>query len=361
SGGSSGGGGRGSEPENVLDGDGDDAMGGAGGGLVGSGRAEEIAAAEALGEVLDELESDLRRLSAALRGCPLEEFDLDKVVDFSPSGGSTARTKLATAALLCGSYEALMQGSLLLSTGGSGSVKDLPSPASVRVLMRLFDCRQTLLKLVRPSLPTAAQQRARKGGTGAASSGGGSGGGGGGSGGSSFSVEGESAGSGGGAGAGLPGFSATSCFGLTLYPGGMPCLGMSFVGGMLSVLNIDQPGEEDAEGDTEIDPGLADDDAAGEPPTEAVRDDLSLQRLVLETCRGHLRSLRTGTAAASTGLAVESGGGRSTRGVAASGSGGGGGGGGPQDEADAWRAGRAAMKRCTVLAPLLLKEFFRQV
>ncbi|CAN0113188.1 unnamed protein product, partial [Scytosiphon promiscuus] len=108
--------------------------------------------------------------------------------------------------------------------------------------------------------------------------------------------------------AGLPGFSATGCFGLTLYPGGMPCLGMSFVEGMLSVLNVDQQDDEDTEeGDTERDPGLIDDDGDTEPPTEAVRDDLALQRLVLETCRGHLRTLRTGTAAASTGLAIESG------------------------------------------------------
>lgn len=283
--GGGGGGGRWADPENILDDDDDEMDGGgggggaAGGGPSGPGRAAEMAAAEALGEALDELDGDLRRMSAALRECPLEEFDLDKVVDFSPTGGVAARTKLATAALLCGSYEALMQGSLLLLGGGGsgsgsgGSSKDVPAPAAVRGLLRLFDCRQTLLKLVRPSLPTVAQQRAKKGGTGAASSGGG-GGSGGSAGGSSssFSLEGESAGGGGGGGgggAGLPGFSATGCFGLTLFPGGMPCLGMSFVEGMLSVLNVDPPDdEEETEGDTERDPGLVDDDAGGEPPTE---------------------------------------------------------------------------------------------
>lgn len=96
---------------------------------------------------------------------------------------------------------------------------------------------------------------------------------------------------------------------------------------------------------------------------QAVREDLDLQRLVLETCRGHLRALRTGSAAGSAGsLTVDVGGGASAKGV------GGGlssGSGGreycPQDEADAGRAGRAAAKRCTVLAPLLLQEVFRQV
>lgn len=87
-----------------------------------------------------------------------------------------------------------------------------------------------------------------------------------------------------------------------------------------------------------------------------MKEDLSLQRLVLETCRGHLRALRTSTAAASSGLSIEVGGGWSRRG----------GGDGsvqdsPQDEADASRAGKAAVKRCMILAPLLLKEVFRQV
>lgn len=98
------------------------------------------------------------------------------------------------------------------------------------------------------------------------------------------------------------------------------------------------------------------------PPrrVKAVREDLGLQRLALETCRGHLRCLRAGAAQPSSGgggsLAVDVGGGPSAKGVA-----GGVHGGGPRDEADAGRAGKAAVKRCAVLAPLLLKEFFRQV
>ncbi|CAN0559467.1 unnamed protein product, partial [Laminaria digitata] len=66
----------------------------------------------ALLESLEELDGDLRRLSTALSGAALEDFGLDKVADFSPAGGPAARAKLATAALLCGSYEAFMQGSL---------------------------------------------------------------------------------------------------------------------------------------------------------------------------------------------------------------------------------------------------------
>lgn len=93
-----------------------------------------------------------------------------------------------------------------------------------------------------------------------------------------------------------------------------------------------------------------------------MKDDLGLQRLVLETCRGHLRTLRTSTASAGSGISVEVGGGASTRGAAGSSiselnriqS-------PPQDEADAARAGKAAVKRCTALAPLLLREVFRQV
>lgn len=88
-----------------------------------------------------------------------------------------------------------------------------------------------------------------------------------------------------------------------------------------------------------------------------MREDLGLQRLVLETCRGHLRALRTGAAAASPGgLTVDVGGGPSARGVAVAAHSG-----SPQDEADAVRAGKTAVKRCTALAPLLLKEVFRQV
>ena len=226
------------------------------------------ATAEALRATLDDLASDLRRLSAALATCPLEEFDLDKVTDFSPTGGPAARGKLTTAALLCGSYEALMQGSLLLSSAGGGGGK-FPAPASVRGLLGLFDCRQTLLSMVRPSLPTAAQQRSKKGGTEAASgsSGGGSSGNSGSIGGGSFGDEG-----GAGGGAAMPGFSAAGCFGLTLHPGGMPCLGVTFVEDMLTVLNVDKPDDdEETEGDTERDPGLVDVDvdmAGGDPPTE---------------------------------------------------------------------------------------------
>lgn len=109
-------------------------------------------------------------------------------------------------------------------------------------------------------------------------------------------------------------------------------------------------------------PSDADVCASFSPPcrVKAVREDLGLQRLALETCRGHLRCLRAGAAQPSTGgggdLAVDVGGGPSARGVA-----GGVHGGGPRDEADAGRAGKAAVKRCAVLAPLLLKEFLRQV
>lgn len=263
SGGGGGSGGDSLDPDGMVDDDDGD------GGATRAGAGE--ATAEALRATLDELASVLRRLSAALSGCPLEEFDLDKVADFSPSGGSTARTKLATAALLCGSYEALMQGSLLLSkpVGGSG----FPAPASLQGLLGLFDRRQSLLSLVRPSLPTAAQQRSKKGGTepvGSSTSSSSSGSIGGGS-----SV-GDVESGGGGGGAALPGFSAAGCFGLTLHPGGMPCLGMTFVEDMLTVLNADKPNEgegdgddEETEGDTERDPARVDVDmAGGDPPTE---------------------------------------------------------------------------------------------
>ncbi|CBJ26049.1 Fanconi anemia, complementation group I [Ectocarpus siliculosus] len=345
------------DPENMLDDDDGD------GPLVPA-DAAAAAAAGGLRETLNELEGDLRRLSTALSGCPLSEFDLDKVADFSPSGGLAARTKLATAALLCGSYEALMQGSLLLpaTVGGQRSAaaaaaavspvhgcSKLPALASVQGVLRLFDCRQALLDLVTPSLPTAAQQRAKKGNGGAVSN----------SNSSSNSLWGESESASGGGG-GQPGFSAAGCFGLTLYPGGMPCLGLAFVEDMLAVLNVDASGGEETEGDTERDPGQMDVDLSrDDPPTEAVREDLGLQRLALETCRGHLRCLRAGAAQPSSGgggLEVDVGGGPSAKGVA-----GGVHGGGPRDEADAGRAGKAAVKRCAVLAPLLLKEFFRQV
>ncbi|CAM9230899.1 unnamed protein product, partial [Ectocarpus sp. 13 AM-2016] len=344
------------DPENMLDNDDGD-------GPLGPAEAAAAAASGGLRETLNELEGDLRRLSTALSGCPLSEFDLDKVADFSPSGGLAARTKLATAALLCGSYEALMQGSLLLpaTVGGQRSTaaaavspvhgySKLPALASVQGVLRLFDCRQALLDLVRPSLPTAAQQRAKKGSGGAASN----------SNSSSNGLWGESESSSGGGG-GQPGFSAAGCFGLTLYPGGMPCLGLAFVEDMLAVLNVDASSGEETEGDTERDPGQMDVHLSrDDPPTEAVREDLRLQRLALETCRGHLRCLRAGAAQPSSGggggLAVDLGGGPSAKGVA-----GGVHGGGPRDEADAGRAGKAAVKRCAVLAPLLLREFFRQV
>lgn len=229
------------------------------------------AAGMALLESLEELDGDLRRLSNAVSGAALEDFGLDKVADFSPAGGPVARAKLATAALLCGSYEAFMQGSLLLMArpangGPTGAAAALrrrrPTAASLKAFLGLFDCRQALLELVRPGLPTPAQQRAKKSAS-AGVSGGGGGSVGSGSGGGSLGGDGESAGGvGGGAagsGPGQPGFSAHGCFGLTLHPGGMPCLGMSFVEDMLAVLNL-EPDEgddgEETEGDTECDPGV---------------------------------------------------------------------------------------------------------
>lgn len=263
--GSGSGGGDSLDPDSMLGDDGD--------GAAQAGGGEAAATAEALRETLDELSGDLQRLSTALSGCPLEEFDLDKVADFSPSGGLVARGKLATAALLCGSYEALMQGSLLLSRpaggGGGRGGKLFPAATSVQGLLGLFDRRQTLLALVRPSLPTAAQQRSKKGGIEASSSSSGSGGGSStGVGGTSFA--GDADGGGAGGGAALPGYSAAGCFGLTLRPGGMPCLGMTFVEDMLTVLNVDKPDDdEETDGDTERDPGLVDVDmVGGDPPTE---------------------------------------------------------------------------------------------
>ncbi|CAM9603254.1 unnamed protein product, partial [Discosporangium mesarthrocarpum] len=87
----------------------------------------------------------------------------------------------------------------------------------------------------------------------------------------------------------------------------------------------------------------------------AVRDDLDLQRLVLETCRGLLSSHRVGNITPGS-LSCEVGGGLSSRGGA-----GGLQGSGPQDEIDANRAGRALVKRLGALGPLILKEFFRQL
>lgn len=230
----------------------------------GPGRQEDVrgaanAAMVALRESLDELSRDLRRLSAAVSSSVLEEFGLDKVADFSPIEGPVARAKLATAALLCGSYEALMQGSLLSlgrTTDAVVTPRRVPAAVSIRALLRLFDRRQNLLELVRPSLPTLAQQRAKKGSSGSSSIG------------SSLGGDSESAPGFGVAGAGLPGFSATGCFGLTLYPGGMPCLGMAFVEDMLAVLNIEAEKdeyEEDSEGDAELDPGVVRVDAEDSP------------------------------------------------------------------------------------------------
>ncbi|CAN0118562.1 unnamed protein product, partial [Ectocarpus fasciculatus] len=265
------------DPENMLDDDDGDGSND-GDGPLGPAEAAAAAAAGGLLEVLNELEDDLRRLSRALSDCPLSEFDLDKVADFSPNGGLAARTKLATAALLCGSYEALMQGSLLLpATGGGqrsaavaavspvGGCSKLPALVSVQGVLRLFDCREALLGLVRPSLPTAAQQRAKKGSGGAASGGTSNSNS---NSNSSSSLWGESESASGGGG-GQPGFSAAGCFGLTLYPGGMPCLGLAFVEDMLAVLNVDVSSGEETEGDTERDPGQMDVDLSrDDPPTE---------------------------------------------------------------------------------------------
>lgn len=250
--------GKEAEPGNMADDD-LDSQGGVG--------ASVSAAAEALRESLDELDGDLRRLLVAVSGAALEDFGLDKVVDFSPTGGPSARAKLAVAALLCGSYEALMQGSLCLigrptGVATSASPRGRPTAASVRALLRLFDRRQTLLGLVRPSLPTPAQQRVKKAGGGSSSGGIVN----------SLGGDGESAaGVGGGvagAGPGVPGFSAGGCFGLTLYPGGMPCLGMTFVEGILAVLNTEPDDGDDGdetEGDTERDPGVVDMDTEDSP------------------------------------------------------------------------------------------------
>lgn len=248
------------DPDSMLDED-VDGQGGVG--------AAATTAGMALLESLGQLDDDLRRLSKALSGAALEDFGLDKVADFSPAGGPAARAKLATAALLCGSYEAFMQGSLLLmarpANGGAAAAppRRRPTAPSLKALLGLFDCRQALLELVRPGLPTPAQQRAKKSASAGASGGGGSSGSG--SVGGSLGGDGESAGvAGGGVSGSGPGFSALGCFGLTLHPGGMPCLGMAFVEDMLAVLNTDpEEGDdgEETEGDTERDPGVVDVDA----------------------------------------------------------------------------------------------------
>lgn len=231
--------------------------------------AEFSAAAETLQESLNALEQDLRRLSSAVSSSQLEDFGLDKMSAFSLTGETGSKGNLATAALLCGSYEALMQGALLppdhratatAERRGGGGKRLHPRSSSVRDLLALFDRRQTLLELVRPSFSTLAQQRGTKKagiGGGSSSSGHGFGSGSG----TGDGVGGDSEGVGnagfGGGSAGSPGFSIAGSFGLTLYPGGMPCLGISFVEDMLTVLN-NQGGDteeqrEDAEGDTEQD------------------------------------------------------------------------------------------------------------
>lgn len=263
------------------------------GGTTAGGPSEMKAAIEALQESLDELAGDLDRLSGALSSTALEEFGLDKVADFCHTADPHARTKLATAALLCGTYETLMQGSLFgvgqcnnsavssTTEPSAAARRRLPTAASLRALLRLYDGRQNLLELVRPNLPSQSQQRVKKAagaigggntyGSNNASAGGSLGGDGGGS--SSLMAGGGVASS---AGAGLPGFSASGSFGLTLYPEGMPCLGMKFVEDMLSVLNIESEegsgtvdGEDTEEGDTELDPGLVDQEK-GDPPTEVL-------------------------------------------------------------------------------------------
>lgn len=246
--------------------------------------AGSIVAAETLRDFLDELDVDLRRLADAVSSAELEDFGLDKVADFSPDGSPAARGNLAAAALLCGSYEALMQGALLLPSGSSASqhhrgggrsagTRGVPPAPAVRSLLRLFDRRQTLLERVRSALPTPAQQqRGKKGPTGGSSSSSNS------SSVSSGSTGGgdwEMVGGGGtnGPGAGLPGYSPTGCFTLTLYPGGMPCLGMAFVEDLLSVMNAEADssqengGGEESDGDTERDPSVINADT-DEPPTE---------------------------------------------------------------------------------------------
>lgn len=248
------------------------------GNRVSSVGAESSAALEALRESLDELDCDLRRLSTAVSEADLEDFGLDKVADFSPVGGAVSRGNLAAAALLCGSYEALMQGALLLSdrrsarslTQQSKSQSRLPSASAVRGLLSLFDRRQALVDLVRPSLPTAAQQRgSKKAATASSSNSNSFGVGSGGGGGDSESVGHGAAVTGGGAGS--PGFSAAGCFALTLYPAGMPCLGITFVEEMLTVLNSeDEVGDEDddeTEVDTERDVSVMDVNTA-EPAAE---------------------------------------------------------------------------------------------
>ena len=237
-----------------------------------AGEAGNTAAEEPLREVIGELEGCLQQLSAASSATTLEEFGLDKVTDFSPSGGPLARENLATAALLCGCYEALMQGALILMgrpAAGATAVASptrLPAAGSVRVLLKLFDRRQALFDLVRPRLQASAHQRGKK----ATGRGGGSRG-------SSSGIDSDPDGSanGGvgatGAGVGQPGFSPGGCFGLTLYPGGMPCLGMAFVEDMLAVLNMEAEDGDEMEGETEPDPVVMEEESGSKDPPSTVR------------------------------------------------------------------------------------------
>lgn len=223
-----------------------------------------------LREIVRELEDYLRKLSAASSSATLEDFGIDKVADFSPLGGASAGGKIATAALLCGCYEVLMQGVLVLvgpQPASRGAAVRLPTADSVRALLKLFDRRQALLDLVRSKVSSSAQHRGKKvAGKGA--------------GGSSSIFEGdtESLPSGGssiqGVEAGRPGVSPAGCFVLTLYPEGMPCLGITFVEDMLAALNL-EPEEDglETEGDTERDQCIVEGGSEDRPLEVRMRSD----------------------------------------------------------------------------------------
>ncbi|CAN0474277.1 unnamed protein product, partial [Discosporangium mesarthrocarpum] len=141
-------------------------------------------ATEGLRVALDSLAGDLCRLSRAMASSEPEDFGLDKVAEFLPAGCygygpqgsgaggdsiSGAGINLAMAALLAGTYEALMQGALVTQSpvdpdpapGGPGGVVQ-PTRGALRLLLKLFDRRRRLLDLVRPGLPTPSLQRGRK-------------------------------------------------------------------------------------------------------------------------------------------------------------------------------------------------------
>lgn len=281
------------------------------------------------------LTKELNALVGHMLGTEMSDFDLDKHCTFSLAT-EDGRKNLSTAALYVGVLESLMCAKLR-GTPASGL-----SDETLRMVLTLVKKRRRVVTVVKEGLAQAAADAKKANEKGKADA---------------DEDEGETEGGAGANHAPKPitgvGTDANGVFTLTLQHGGLPCIGLSFAETMLATLN--EKKEKEKNDDTHDEYGMDEevDRHKGKPPKESAKNDVELHKLVLETARVHLRAMKIGLRASSTvtNLMLEVGGGAISDVYAQEG----------ESHKLSSDATQTAMRKCTVLAPLLIQEAHRQI